>query len=418
MENKSTRPLFHKDFTLVVIGQIISLFGNAILRFALPLYIYQQSGSAALFGFVSASAFIPMVLMTPIGGIIADRVNKQRIMVVLDFITAALIAVFMLLIGRVSIVPLVMLMLMLLYGIQGVYSPAVQASMPLLAQGENLMPANAVVNLVQSLSGLLGPVAGGMLYGQFGLWPILVVSFGCFFFSAVLELFIVIPHQRRTDNLGMFQMVRSDMKESLHFLLKEYPVMAKVIVTVFCFNLFMSAMIIVSMPVVITGFLGLSSQMYGIAEGGIAAGGLIGGLLAGVLSKRLNVRNAYLLLVACGLGIIPMGLVLIMGAPVMVSYWVFTLAGAFSMACATLFSIQMMAFGQAVTPPELVGKVLSCVMALSMCSQPLGQAMYGVLFEQFAGSPGVVILGAAAASIAVSLYSKSVFHQMKAAPAV
>ncbi len=49
--------LWNKDFTLVVIGQIISLFGNAVLRFALPLYILEQSGSPALFGQVSALAF-------------------------------------------------------------------------------------------------------------------------------------------------------------------------------------------------------------------------------------------------------------------------------------------------------------------------------------------------------------------------
>ena len=66
---------------------------------------------------------------------------------------------------------------------------------------------------------------------------------------------------------------------------------------------------------------------------------------------------------------------------------------------------------------ELVGKVLSWVMAISMCSQPIGQAMYGVLFEQFAGAPGVVILGAAAATVVVALYSKSAFSQLEAAPA-
>ena len=104
--NKSAARLWSKDFTLVVAGQIISLFGNNILRFALPLFILQQSGSAALFGFVSASAFVPMVIMSPIGGIIADRVNKQRIMVFLDTVTAVIIATFMLLMGVWSIVPL------------------------------------------------------------------------------------------------------------------------------------------------------------------------------------------------------------------------------------------------------------------------------------------------------------------------
>ena len=56
---KDKTPLFCRDFTLVVIGQIISLFGNAVLRFALPLYLLRQTGSPALFGAVGAAAFIP-----------------------------------------------------------------------------------------------------------------------------------------------------------------------------------------------------------------------------------------------------------------------------------------------------------------------------------------------------------------------
>lgn len=405
--------LFQKDFTLVVIGQIISLFGNAILRFALPLYVLQQSGSAALFGLVSASAFIPMVIMSPIGGIIADRVNKQRIMVVLDFLTAGLIGVFMLLMGQVSIVPLVVVMLMLLYGIQGAYSPAVQASMPVLAAGENLLPANAVVNLVQSLAGLLGPVAGGLLYGQFGLWPILAVSCGCFAFSAIIELFIVIPHQKRAEKETVWGIISTDMRTSVRFIVKDKPVMARVIVLIFCINLFMSAMLIIGMPVIITDYLGMSSQLYGVSQGALAAGGLLGGIFAGVFSKKLNVRNAYLLLLMCSVGIFPMALVLLAGAPALASYLVLTVMGAFLMACATLFSIQMLAFVQGETPPEIVGKVVSFLMAISLCAQPIGQALYGVLFENFA--PGSIVLGAAILSSIVALYSRAAFRQLKSA---
>ena len=83
--------LFTKDFTLVVIGQIISLFGNATLRFALPLYLLNLTGSSALYGTVIACAFIPAILLSPVGGIIADRLNKRNIMVTLDFFTAAVI---------------------------------------------------------------------------------------------------------------------------------------------------------------------------------------------------------------------------------------------------------------------------------------------------------------------------------------
>ena len=55
-----------KDFILVVIGQIISLFGNAVLRFALPLHLLNITNSPALFGMVSALSFLPMLLMSPI----------------------------------------------------------------------------------------------------------------------------------------------------------------------------------------------------------------------------------------------------------------------------------------------------------------------------------------------------------------
>ena len=97
--------LFRRDFTLVVVGQIISLLGNAVLRFVLPLYLLDVTGSRSLFGLCSAAAFAPMVVLTPLGGVVADRLHKQRIMVVLDFFTCALVALTALALGRLPLVP-------------------------------------------------------------------------------------------------------------------------------------------------------------------------------------------------------------------------------------------------------------------------------------------------------------------------
>ncbi|WP_312353950.1 hypothetical protein [Aminipila sp.] len=99
------KTIYSKDFVLVATGQIISIFGNQILRYALPLYLLTQTSSAALFGTISAAAFIPMLVIYPVGGIIADRLNKRNIMVLLDFSTSALILLFSLLAGKISIVP-------------------------------------------------------------------------------------------------------------------------------------------------------------------------------------------------------------------------------------------------------------------------------------------------------------------------
>ena len=81
----NTHPLLPKDFILGVIGQIISLFGSAVLRFALPLYLLWETGSAILFGLVTACSFLPMIVLSFLGGGLADRVNKHNIMVFFNF---------------------------------------------------------------------------------------------------------------------------------------------------------------------------------------------------------------------------------------------------------------------------------------------------------------------------------------------
>lgn len=123
-----TIKLFNRDFSMVVIGQIISLFGNAILRFALPLYLLRETNSSVLFGTVTACSFIPMVIFLLLGGVIADRENKRNIMVVLDFFTAFIIIMFYIILGKLPLVPLMIITLTLLYGISGAYQPSVQAS--------------------------------------------------------------------------------------------------------------------------------------------------------------------------------------------------------------------------------------------------------------------------------------------------
>ena len=80
---------------------------------------------------------------------------------------------------------------------------SVQASLPLLVPEEGLVQANALVNMVSTLAGLLGPVVGGVLFGAFGVYPIVLVSALCFFASAVMECFLRIPPngRPRTDSL-------------------------------------------------------------------------------------------------------------------------------------------------------------------------------------------------------------------------
>ena len=408
--NYVKQSLTSRNFVLMVIGQIISLFGNAIIRFALPLYILQQTGSAALFGAVSALSFLPMIVMSLIGGILADRVNKQRIMVVLDFLTAALVLGFILLNGRVDAVLLVIVVLMVLYGIQGAYTPAVQASIPLMMQEDKIMQANAVINLVSSFAGLLGPVIGGLLFGIYGLAPIVIIGCISFALSAVMELFIRIPHVRQIKQSGVIAIVKGDLKESFGFIIKEKPILLRVVLMVFLFNLSFSCLMLVGLPVIITQTLEISTELYGVTQGLMAAGGLVGGAMAGVLAKKMDMRGMYRLLVLCAACLVPVGLCLLMGAPAFLTYVVITAASFLGMMLATMFTVQILSYVQIVSPANIVGKVISTVMAVSMCAQPIGQSVYGLLFENAVGGEWAIVLVSSVISLFIALFSRATFR--------
>ena len=411
MKEKST--LFKRDFTLVVIGQIISLFGNAILRFALPLYLLRETGSSALFGMVTACSFAPMVVLSMIGGVLADRVNKRNIMVGLDFCTAVLILIFYLSLGKLPTVPLFITVLMLLYGISGTYQPSVQASIPLLVSSEKLMAGNAVINQVNTLSGLLGPVIGGIMFGMWGIYPILILSIGCFSFSAVMEIFIHIPHEKRIRERGILTVVGNDLKESYQFVKTEKPIFFSVVFLISIFNLILSSVMIVGTPILITQVLKMSDTMYGFTQGALALGGLCSGILTAAIAEKLKLKSSYILLLVCAASVALMGISLMFHIPAILSYWVITLMSFTAMGASTLFVVQIYTMVQKQTPPQLVGKIMAALISIAMCGQPIGQAIYGILFDIFESRTWIVLIVAAVAAFLIALYSKKIFSQLE-----
>ena len=403
--------LFTRDFTLVVIGQIISLFGNAILHFALPLYLLRETGSITLFGVVNACSFLPMILMGPIGGTAADRVHKGRIMVGLDFLTAALTLSFCLLWGKAPLVPLIIVTLMLLYAIAGAYQPAVQASLPLLLPPDRLTQGNAVINMVSTLANLLGPALGGVIFGLWGLGPILTIGGVCFFSSAVMELFIHVPHERRPRAAGVLDTVGRDLGESWRYISREQPVFLSVTLVLSAFNLILSSVMIVGVPAIVAQVLHMSDASMGLTQAAMGLGGLLGGLLAGTLGQRLSPHHGSVCLLGCAGAAGVMGLAVLPGVSPQLSYWIVTAAALLAMSSAMLFTVVLLTLVQAQVPSQLLGKVIACVQAVANCAAPLGQAGYGVLFDYL--PPWAVLLGASALSALVALRSRRVFRQLE-----
>jgi len=183
--------LWNRDFSLLTVVQVLALFANTTLSFVLPLYILDLSGSPALFGLVLALAGIPLILMTPLGGVIADRGKKKRIIIVVDSCTTAIIVLYLLITNHfASAVPVIVVKLFALNVLQGIYMPTALASVRFLVPKDKLVPANAVANLIFSLANATGPALGTILYAQFGIFPVLAACGAIFALVVILDLFL------------------------------------------------------------------------------------------------------------------------------------------------------------------------------------------------------------------------------------
>ena len=408
------KTMFSKDFIFIIIGQIISIFGNQILRYALPLYLLNETGSSALFGTISASTFIPMIVLFPIGGIIADRFNKKNIMVILDFSTAILIFLFYVLVGKIDIVPLIAITMIILYGIQGAYQPTVKASVPAILQSKYIMKANSVVDMINSLASMAGPVIGGVLFSIFGLMPILLVSIGCFFIAAIIEIFIHIPFEKEKTTGNIFTSGLEDLKESFIFIFRKQPILWKISFVFASSNLLLTSLILIALPVIITQHLGFiqdtANRLYGYAQGGIAAGAILGGLLAGVLSNRLKSKTSSIILIGCALSVIIGGVALQILSTSFGIYIILLIGCSLLLTLNTLFQIQMVTYLQLLTPKYLIGRVISCFMCIVMCTSPLGQFIYGFVFEKVGDAICIPFYVAGFIMIGISIFTRHIFY--------
>ena len=398
--------LMNRNFTLMIVGQIISLFGNAILRFSLSLYVLDTTGSASAFGTILAVSLLPTILISPLGGMIADRFSRRHIMLLLDFLTSILIIGYSFFFQDtgIAIIGIVMVLLSL---IQSFYQPAVQSSIPLLTCEENLMKANGIVVQVNALANLLGPILGSLLYTILPFHWLLWISGSAFFISAILECIMQIPFVKSNSAMGLLKTARHDLTEGMHFIFHDNPVLWKLLFVLAGLNLVLSSLLTVGLPVISNITLALPASFYGWLQAGMGIGSIVGSILIPLFSKRFSISNSHIFLMLASISLIPISLALLLPVSRYMSYALVLGASIIATAFATIFNIYTQTFLQRATPNHLLGKVSSFVTMIVMCSYPLGQSLYGILFEVFSDQLFLIVGIAILLSLMISFMART-----------
>ena len=321
-------------FAAVMASQALSLLGMEILQFVLPLHLLNLTGSGTLYGGVVAAGFVPYTLLAPIGGVIA-----------------------------------------------ALYQPCVQSAIPHLVESHEVERAVALVNQVGMLTGIGGPVAGGIAFGFLGLAPIVFISAACFAASVLVVAALVhVPYEPPARTAGAVATAHADLKEALAFL-RSRPLMWRTIMAATLVNLFGSSFFNVCSPYIVTETLGLPNQLMGVLQGALAVGGLAGGAIVAVAPGTLGIRRVPALLLGVVAGIAAIAFALMVPLPALGTYTALVVLYLPTMAVCMCMSIVATSYLQVESPGTLVGKVMALAIMLANCATPVGQLAYGVALD-------------------------------------
>ncbi|MDV2685557.1 MFS transporter [Alkalihalophilus lindianensis] len=401
---------FNLNFKLMVVGQVISMFGASVLRFALSLYILDLTGSATIFGTILAISIIPTIFISPIGGAIADRFNKKKMMVTLDVINGTLISVFaiMLMSNNVNVISIAVMMTALTL-ISAMYQPAVQSSIPVLVPKDLLMKSNGIISGVMSISNFIGPIVGGVLYSFASLQTIVIVSAICFFLAALMEVFMKIPFEKRPPQ-PLVKIVTSDIKEGLMYIIHDNRFILKSIAVTFIVSLFIAPMFFVGLPYMVKILFGMPDTFFGFTQSGISISIIFSAMTIGMLKGKIKVSNLYVWILGCA-GVyfaMAVGISGLISSP-FIKYLIVTLSSMLVMFALTVVNIFINTKIQEATPSNLIGKVMAIQITAGTIAVPIGQMLFGFLVDEFSSQIYLLVFGVCALSLLISLAVKQIY---------
>lgn len=224
-----------RDVVFFFAGQLTSRFGDSFRFVAVPWLVLQITGSPVALGLAGAATVLPYLLVGLIGGVVADRADRRRVMIFADLVRAAVILAIPMLIVAAKLEPWHIYAAAFLTSTAGAFfDPAETALLPMIARREELMRLNAAFAFARQLLNLAGAAAAGVLVATVGAGPALVVDSVSFAIAALASTAIrpmkVAPRESgRTATRGW---LLSDLRDGLRFVARNPVARALVLLTI------------------------------------------------------------------------------------------------------------------------------------------------------------------------------------------
>jgi MFS family permease len=279
--------LRQRDFALLWTAAALSMLGTWVRFAALPLYVYETTGSALATGAMFVSSALPMLLLGSVAGVFADRWDRKRVMVVADLLRALLLLP-LLLVPATGWIWVVYLVGFFQETVSRFADPAFNAAVPRVAGEPNVVPANAAFSLGQNVARLVGPPVGGLLMSALGLGAVVLVDSLSFVVSAALVLLVAVPKVERAAaavSLTRWRQVWVDWRDGLHLVARERWL--TVVFVVVAVSMLAEGILNVAYVMWVRELLGGGPREFGWLLSAQAAGSILGAPVVAWLGRRI-----------------------------------------------------------------------------------------------------------------------------------
>lgn len=403
LQPPSPRRLLNRDFLLLWQGQLVSQFGNQAFFVAMMFWTMQATGSAAVMGLLLMVSALPGALLSPVGGVLADRHSRRFLIILADTVRGlgvlGLAGLMYWRPGDTDLLLTALFAVSIVSGIMGaLFQPAITAAIPDLVPRTRVMAANSLNRLSVQVTTFVGQATGGVLFQLFGA-PLLFLADGLtYLFSAASESFISIPQEFAEETRGLgasFSSYLHDIREGFLYVWARKG-MRDFLLTAASVNFFLTS-VTVLLPFYVETFLGEGADWYGFLLAAFGAGSVGGYLIAGAPWFIRRVRGVALTAFLFGAAatilltgltsqrLVALGLLFAMGVFI----------GAINISLLTLL--------QLTTPGKMRGRVMGLAISMTSAAIPLGMVFAGAVGDLTGKNVPLIFAVASAAVAALTL---------------
>jgi MFS family permease len=381
------------DFWRFFVGQTISQLGSSFTLFALPLLVFKLTGSPVNLGITAAAEFVPYLLFGLVIGAWVDRVDRKRMMIVVDVLRTLVVVTIPILGYAHSLEVWHVYAVAFLNATLAIWFDSGEfAAIPSLVGRQDLVTANGRIQASYSAAQVAGPILAGLLLSVAPVYDVLIVDAASFVVSAFSLVLVRQSFNQEREERGRTT-IRADVAEGLRYVWR-HPILRNISIMMALFN-FVAVTTFSQLVLFAKTELSATDTRVAFLFAAGSLGVVVLGLLAGAIRRRLRFAPAALgSLMAIG--------VLTAWFAYNRIYWLALLLWGLASGLGIFFNINTGSLRQAIVPGHLLGRIISIAGVLAWSAQPLGALLGGFLIH-WTGSVALIYFSIGLVLIAIAL---------------